>query len=90
MADRPPDVSVKGYYYNLDISPYVWTSPYGDLFHLPSRKRVEMMEKRVPLALRRLEKLLDAHDLRKVLPPEMPAMLGRFIVQAVYDEVVRR
>lgn len=91
MADnRQKDVSVKGYYYNLDISPYGYTSPYGDFFHLPSIKRVEMMEKRVPVALRRLDKLLDAHDLRKVLPPDMPQMLARFVIKAVYEEIVRR
>lgn len=88
--DHRPDVSVKGYYYNLDISPYVWTSSYGDSFHLPSAKKMEMMEKRVPKALHRLEKLLDAHDLREVLPPDLERMLARFIIQAVYEELVRR
>lgn len=88
--DHRPDVSVKGYYYNLDISPYVWTSPYGDSFHLPSAKKMEMMGKRVPKALHRLEKLLDAHDLREVLPPDLERMLARFIIQAVYEELVRR
>lgn len=88
--DCRPDKSAKGYYYNLEKSPYRWTSPYGDSFSLPSQKRVEMMEKRVPEALRRMEKLLDAHDLRNQLPEELITLLGRYVVRAVYDEIVRR
>lgn len=89
MTDRP-DVSVKGYYYNLDISPYVWTSPYGDLFHLPSAKKLEMMEKRVPAALRRLDKFLDAHELRVILPQGLDVVLAQLVIRAVYEELVRR
>ena len=88
--DRLPEVSVKGYYYNLDKSPYEWKSPYGDSFKLPSAKRLEMMEKQVPVALHRLEKLLDAHGLREALPQEIQSLVGRYIVQAVYDGIVRR
>ena len=90
MERRPNEVSAKGYYYNLDISPHVWLSPCGDSFHLPSAKKLEMIEKRVPVALRRLEKLLDAHNLRGVLPPDLVRMLQRYIIQAVYEELVRR
>lgn len=90
MRREMPDVSVKGYYYNLDKSPYSYQSPYGDSFKLPSKKRLEMIERQVPEALRRLDKLLDAHDLRNTLPPDMIPLLGRYVVQAVYDSIVKR
>lgn len=83
MNNRP-DVSAKGYYYNLDKSPYVWVSPYGDYFKLPSAKRVEMMDKRSRDALGRLEKLLT------VLPDDLARQLGKYIVQAVYEGIVGR
>lgn len=89
MNDRP-DVSVKGYYYNLDKSPYVWKSPYGDSFKLPSKKRVELMDKRVYNALTRYEKLLAAHNLESVLPDDLQRLVGRYIVQSVYEEIIRR
>ena len=85
-----PDVSAKGYYYNLDKSPYVWVSPYGDYFKLPSAKRVEMMDKRSRDALGRLEKLLDSYDLKNVLPDDLALQLGKYIVQAVYEGIVGR
>ena len=88
--EKRPDVSAKGYYYNLDKSPYVWVSPYGDYFKLPSAKRVEMMDKRSRDALSRLEKLLDSYDLKNVLPDDLALKLGKYIVQAVYEGIVGR
>ena len=88
--EQRPDVSVKGYYYNLDKSPYVWFSPYGDSFKLPSKKRLEMMEKRVPVALHRWEKLMETHDLKEVLPPDLERLIAKYIIQAVYEDLVRR
>lgn len=89
MTERN-DVSVKGYYYNLDKSPYEWVSPYGDTYKMPSKKRLEMIEKQAPVALRRLDKLLEAHNLRDVMPRDLVTLLGRYVVQAVYDNIVRR
>lgn len=89
MTDRR-DVSVKGYYYNLEKSPYVWISSYGDSFHLPSAKKLEMMEKRVPVALRRLDKFLDAHNLRDIMPAGLDVVLEKLVVDAVYEELIRR
>ncbi len=83
-----PDVSVKGYYYNLDKSPYVWTSPYGDSFKLPSAKRLEMMDKRCADALGRLDKLLDCYDLKHVLPDDLSRLLARYIIKAVYQGII--
>lgn len=87
---RLPDVSAKGYYYNLEKSPYVWISPYGDSYKLPSRKRVEMIEKQVPEALSRLDKLLEKYELRDSLPPDLVTLLGRYLVNAVYNRIVSR
>ena len=88
--EKRPDVSAKGYYYNLDKSPYVWVSPYGDYFKLPGAKRVEMMDKRSRDALSRLEKLLDSYDLKNVLSDDLALKLGKYIVQAVYEGIVGR
>lgn len=90
MTYHRPDKSVKGYYYNLDISPHVWKSPCGDSYKLPSAKRVELMEKRVQESLKRLDKLLQTHNLADVLPPEMVTMLKRYIIQGVYEGIIGR
>ena len=88
--DKRPDVSAKGFYYNLSKSPYAWVSPYGDYFKLPSAKRVEMMDKRAREALGRLEKLLESYELKTVLPNDLALQLGKYIVQAVYEGIVGR
>ena len=87
--DQRPDVSVKGYYYNLDKSPHVWISPCGDPFKLPSAKRLELMEKRSQEALRKLDKLMDAHNLRDVMPVELYHLLMKYVIQAVYEGIIR-
>ena len=87
--DQRPDVSVKGYYYNLDKSPYVWKSPYGDTFRLPSAKRLELMGKRSQEAIRKLDKLMDTHNLRDVMPPELYRLLVKYVIQAVYEGITR-
>lgn len=80
------DVSVKGFYYNLKISPYEWKSPYGDTYKMPSRKRVELMEKRTREELSRLDKALRRCDLQ--LPPEIVTMIRRSCIDAVYRQTV--
>ena len=87
---RNRDVSAKGYYYNLEKSPYVWESPYGDSFKLPSRKRLDMMKERTQEETRRLDKLLDRNDLRDIVPPDLVTLLYKYIIQAVYESIVGR
>lgn len=86
--EQRPDVSVKGYYYNLDKSPHVWKSPCGDTFRLPSAKRLELMDKRSQEALRKLDKLIDAHNLREHMPAEIYQLLQRYMIQSVYEGIV--
>lgn len=88
MTEKPV-VSVKGYYYDLEKSPYVWESPYGDSFKLPSKKRLQMMEKRVPIALHRLEKLLVAHNLKDIMPEELKVLVAKYVIRAVHIDIVK-
>lgn len=87
---RNRDVSAKGYYYNLDISPYEWTSPYGDVYRMPSRKRAEMMDARVAEETERLHKYLDRSNLRGVIQPEIVTLLHKTLIQIVYDTIIGR
>ena len=90
MTYHRPDKSVKGYYYNLDVSPHVWKSPCGDSYKLPSAKRVELMEKRVRESLIRLDKLLAKHNLADAIPAEMITLLKKHIIKAVYEGIIGR
>ena len=82
------DVSAKGYYYNLGKSPYVWKSPYGDIYRLPSAKRLEMMETKTTEEIQRVNKLLRRNNLENVLPDEIVNLIKRYCVEAVYRQIV--
>lgn len=85
---RNETVSVKGFYYDLEKSPHVWTSPCGDSYRLPSSKRVEMMEKYSTQEISRLTRFLDKTGLNKTLPPEIIHLLQRSLLDAVYQRIV--
>ena len=82
------DVSERGYYYNLEKSPYEWKSPYGDSYKLPSAKRLEMMETRAQAARNQVNKLLERHKLIESLPPDFVEKLHRYMIEAVYRQIV--
>lgn len=88
MDDRQNKVSVKGYYYDLTISPHVWKSPCGDSYKLPSAKRVEMMEKYSRKELDRLEAYLHKAGLDGKLPVEIVNLIKRNLIEAVYSRIV--
>lgn len=82
------DVSERGFYYNLEKSPYEWKSPYGDSYKLPSAKRLEMMESRSRIAIAQMDKLIDKYNLSYSIPPEFVAKLHRYMIEAVYRQIV--
>ena len=84
-----PVVSVKGYYYQLDKSPYEYTSPYGDLYKMPSRKRLEMMHERVALQMERCDKFFKRHELDMIAPEEVQILVRKFCIEAIYREIVK-
>lgn len=85
---RNETVSVKGFYYDLEKSPHVWTSPCGDSYRLPSAKRVEMMEKYSTQEIHKLSRFLDKTGLTETLPPEIIRLLQRSLLDAVYNRIV--
>lgn len=51
-------ISERGVYYDLSISPYVYRSPYGDIFKFSSRKKLEVYTRKIEEEKERLESLL--------------------------------
>lgn len=85
--DTSREVSVKGYYYRLEKSPYEFTSPYGDVFKLPSRKRLEMMHRQTKEALARCEKFFARNGLEG-MPEELKDLTRKYVIEAVYRSIV--
>ena len=82
--------SARGYYYKLDESPYVYKSPYGDSFHLPSIKKLEMMEKYTRADLDRLDKTIARMDMSQEIEPELLDLLRKAMIRSTYRRIISR
>lgn len=87
--NKRPVMSAKGYYYDLEKSPYVYVSPYGDSYKLPSRKRLEMMHKYVTDELARIDRFLEKRNISEHIPDEIKVLLKKYTIQAIHEEIVR-
>ena len=79
--------SRRGVYYDLNESPYEFTTPYGDSFKFRSKKKLEIYTRDVPKELTRLEGIIDRHDLRSFIPDEIVHLLRRSVYQAFYEKI---
>ena len=80
-------VSRRGVYYDLEISPYEYRSPYGDLFKFSSQKRLEIYSRDIVKELERMEKVIDRNNLREWIPDEIHDLIKRSIYKGFYDRV---
>lgn len=82
--------SARGFYYNLEESPYVYVSPYGDSFKLPSAARVEMMERHVAEELDRVSRTLVRLGIADILQPEIVVMIKKAAIEGVHKRITRK
>lgn len=86
MPDRIK--SDRGVYYDLTKSPYVYETPYGDIFKFPSQKKLEIYTRDITKEIERLTKALARNGLVDMLPYEIIGTLYRFTYRAFYRSVV--
>jgi hypothetical protein len=79
----------RGVYRDLNQSPYVYESPYGDSFKFPSEKKLEMYTRDIQTELDRVSKFLDRLSLGDTIPAEIIQLLYRSTYKALYRKVVR-
>ena len=84
-----PPKSRRGVYYDLEVSPYAFTSPYGDVFKFASRKKLEMYRRDIQTEVQRVEKVLDKTGLAHTLPAEIINLIRRATYQAHYCKFER-
>lgn len=82
-------VSRRGVYKDLSLSPYVYESPYGDIFRFPSEKKLEMYTRDIQGELDRVSKTVERLHLEDFLPVEIIHLLKRSTFKALYRKVVR-
>lgn len=88
QREKPP-VTARGVYNDLSLSPYEFTSPYGDSFKFSSRKKLDIYTRDVPGELERVQKLVGRHDLDDFIPMEVLHLIYRSVYKAFYRKVER-
>lgn len=81
--------SRRGVYYDLTESPYEYNSPYGDLFKFSSQKKLDIYRRDIFKELKRVDDLIDRHDLRGYVPEEIIELVRRAVYRAFYKRVER-
>ena len=87
--DEKQAVSRYGVYRDLNKSPYVYESPYGDLFKFPSKKKLEIYTREIEKEKDRVTKFIDRLHLAEIVPGEIVQLLYRSAYKALYRKVVR-
>lgn len=76
--------SRRGYYYDLEKSPYVFHTQYGDSFKFPSAKKLEMYTRDVKIEIERINRVFERGDLIQTIPKEVIDLIYRYAHIAVY------
>lgn len=82
---RDKDISARGVYYNLEISPYRYESPNGEIFKFSSQKKMDMFVNRVETLRNNLIKMIDKY--RDVLGEEWMNITIYYSELCIYKHV---
>lgn len=85
MGEAP--VSRRGVYKDLSLSPYEFTSPYGDLFKFSSQKKLDIYTRDIKKEIDRVSKFVARQHLDELLPVEIIHMLYRYTYRGFYSNV---
>lgn len=80
-------VSRRGVYYDLDMSPYEYCTPYGDIFKFSSKKKMEMYTRDIVKEISRMEKALSRNQLDCLLPDEIVVLVYRLVYHSFYNKI---
>lgn len=82
-----PVVSARGVYYDLTKSPYRYESPYGDIFKFSSAKKLEMYTRDVPKEIKRVDALVERHNLGDFITDECRNLMRKAMYRAFYRKI---
>ena len=85
MGNTP--VSRYGVYRDLNLSPYEYVSPYGDIFKFRSQKKLDIYARDIQKEIDRVSKCLGRLGLENYIPKEIVSLIYRQTYKAFYDQV---
>lgn len=80
-------ISRRGVYYDLDMSPYEYQSPYGDSFKFRSAKKLEVYTRDIEKEISRVEKVLNRNRLKSFLPSEIVTLIYKNVYRSFYRKI---
>ena len=80
-------ISRRGVYYDLEISPYEFKTPYGDIFKFSSKKKLEIYTRDIPREIEKLEKAITKNNMQDFIPPEILQLIEKAVYRAFYRKV---
>lgn len=78
-------ISRRGVYYDLNLSPYEYITPYGDIFKFSSKKKLEIYTRDITKELNRIESMFKRNKLYKFIPDEVIELIKRKSYVAFYN-----
>lgn len=85
MSDSP--VTRRGVYKDLNLSPYEYKSPCGDIFKFSSAKRLEMYTRDIDKELDKLDKIISRYEMDKYIPAEIVQLLQNTVYRSFYQKI---
>ena len=80
-------ISRRGVYYDLEISPYEFKTPYGDIFKFSSKKKLEIYTRDIPREIEKLEKAITKNNMQDFIPAEILQLIEKAVYRAFYRKV---
>lgn len=80
-------VSRRGVYYDLTLSPYEYTTPYGDIFKFSSKKKQEIYTRDIVKEIERMEKIIMRYDLHHFIPDELIQLILKCVYRSFYRKI---
>ncbi len=84
---KQPKVSRRGVYYDLNLSPYEYQTPYGDLLKFSSRKKLDIYTRDIIKEVERMERVFERHSLQDHLPDEIIQLVIRAVYLSFYCHI---
>ena len=82
-----PAISRKGVYYNLDLSPYKYVTPFGKEFRFSSKKKLEIYQREIDEQMRRLDKFIHRNNLKHCMDADIYVYLSKLCYEGLYEKV---
>lgn len=84
MGDQ---ISRRGVYYDLTISPYEYTTPHGEIFKFSSAKKMEIYTRDISKEITKLESIIQRNNMQSFIPDEILHMLVVAVYRAFYHKI---